>query len=94
MKKFWRILTNKFLLTGVAFAVWISFFDQNDWIDQRQRQKELNAVKNDIAYLNAEISKMQQQRNDLVSNPTLLEKYARETYHLKRDTEDVYVVQR
>jgi cell division protein DivIC len=91
MKKLFRILTNKYLVTAVAFVVWTVYFDQNDWITLQQRQKELNAVKDNIAYLTTEINRMNAERNDLMTNPKKLEQYARENYRMKHDNEDVYV---
>lgn len=57
-----------------------------------QRQKELQAVKDNIAYLNTEITKMANERKELMTNPAILEKYARENYRMKHEGEDVYVI--
>jgi cell division protein DivIC len=92
MKKVIKIITNKYLLTGLAFVIWTVYFDQNDWMAMQQRQKELNGVKENIAYLNTEIAKMNKERSDLVNNPQVLEQYAREHYRMKHDGEDVYVI--
>ena len=92
MKKAFKVLTNKYLLTTVAFLAWTIYFDQNDWMSLQQRQKELNGVKDNIAYLNTEINRMNTEKNDLMTNPVKLEQYAREHYRMKHDGEDVYVV--
>ena len=92
MKKVFKVLTNKYFLATVAFLMWTIFFDQNDWMTLQQRQKELNAIKGNIAYLNTEIARMNTERNDLVTNPRKLEQYARESYRMKQDGEDVYVI--
>jgi cell division protein FtsB len=92
MNKALKIATNKYLLTTVAFLAWTIYFDQNDWISLRQRQKELNDVKSNIAYLNTEIDRMNKERTDLLNDPRKLEQYARERYRMKHDGEDVYVI--
>jgi len=92
MKKVFAIMTNKYLVTAVAFLVWVVYFDQNDWISMQQHQKELNGIKDNIAYLNGEINRMNAEKNDLVTNPKKLEQYARENYRMKHDGEDVYVI--
>lgn len=94
MKKAFKILTNKYLLVTVAFVCWTVFFDQNDWMSLQQRQKELNNVKSNIAYLNTEIDRMNAERNGLMSDPHMLEKYAREHYRMKHEGEDVYVIEK
>lgn len=92
MKKVLHIIGNKYLLTAIGFIAWTVFFDQNDWIAMKQRQKELNSVKDNITYLNTEIAKMNAERNDLVVNPQRLEQYAREHFRMKHEGEDVYVI--
>ncbi len=101
MKKVTEILTSKYFIVGLGFLVWVSFFDQNDWMTLKQRQKELDNVKENIAYLNSEISKMEAERNSLIAdydgklnNPKELEKYAREHYRMKYADEDVYVIEK
>lgn len=92
MKKVLRIIGNKYLLTAVAFLAWTVYFDQNDWMSLQQRQKELNNVKNNIKYLNTQIAKMNEEKNGLLTDRSVLEKYARERYRMKHEGEDVYVI--
>lgn len=93
-KKALKIATNKFLLTGIAFLAWMIYFDQNDYFSQQNRRKDLQDVKNNIAYLNAEIANMEKEHEAMVSDPYKLEKYARENYRMKRDNEDVYIIKK
>lgn len=92
MKKLIRIITNKYLITSVAFVAWTVYFDQDDWVTLQQRQKELNGVKDNIAYLNTEIARMSTERTQLLTNPEKLEQYARENFRMKHEGEDVYVI--
>lgn len=92
MKPLLKVITNKYFITGLAFLAWTVFFDQNDWMSLRQRQKELNSLKGDVAYLNSEIVKMQKEKEDLQHNPAKLEQYARENFRMRHQNEDVYVV--
>lgn len=92
MKKALHILTNKFLLTILAFFAWMAYFDQNDWISQQERRKELQDTKDNIAYLNTEIARMEKEKDGMSSDPKVLEQYAREQYRMKRDNEDLYII--
>ena len=91
MKKLLGVLSNKFLLTGTAFAVWMIFFDQNNWSSQEERNNELRTTERNIAYLNDQIAKMEDDYHQLTTNPERLEQYAREKYKMKKDNEDIYV---
>jgi len=94
MKQVFKVLTNKFLITGIGFAVWMIYFDQNNWTAQQERSKEIKAVERNIAYLNSEIARMENEHRELTRNPERLEQYARERYKMKKDNEDVYVIER
>ena len=64
MKKVLSIVTNKFVLTALAFGVWMFFFDQNDFRSMQQRKQELQSTKDNIAYLNNEIARMEKDHED------------------------------
>ncbi len=92
MKKTVKILSNKFLLTSILFVVWMVYFDQNDWLLQRQRRKELQSTRDDIGYLTKEINKMENEQSELAKDPRKLEQYARENFRMKKDNEDLYLI--
>lgn len=99
MKKLVRIVANKYFIVSAIFVLWVAFFDQNDWMTLRDRKKELNTVKGNIAYLQGEIKTMSDEKKALVTDavgnlndPEKLEQYAREQYRMKHENEDVYVI--
>jgi cell division protein FtsB len=84
---------NKYLLSLIAFVVWMLFFDKNDMFTQGQRKRELKALEESKEYYTAEIAKEKKVSEELRSNPAAIEKYARENYLMKRDDEDIFIVQ-
>lgn len=88
-----RRFFNKYLLAGSLFVVWMLFFDRNDYMSQQRAKKQLVELRQSIDYLNREIAAMDSERTALLNNPEALEKFAREKYRMKRDGEDLYVVQ-
>lgn len=93
MKKIATILTNKYLVASVFFIVWMLFFDQRDYFQQRERQEELNKLEAKKRYYVEEIEKTRKQLQDLQNNPAALEKFARERYLMKRDGEDIFIIE-
>lgn len=85
-------LTNKYLIAGVAFVVFITFFDDRDIISNYRHTKQLQALEQSRTYYQEEISKTKQELKQLRSDAALLEKYAREKYLMKRDNEDIFLV--
>lgn len=92
MKPAFKILTNKFLLTGIAFLLLMMFFDQNDWFTQHAREQELEQLQQKIDHIHSEKQRMEQELAELSNNPAQLEKLAREKYHLKKEDEDLYLI--
>ncbi len=93
MKKLTSIITNKYFLAGGFFVVWMLFFDQRDFFQQRERNTELKKLEAKKQYYLNEINKTQQELNDIQSNPAALEKFARERYLMKKDGEDIFIIE-
>jgi len=93
MKKITSILFNKYLLATLFFIVWMLFFDQRDIfyvLDQKQKLKELEKKK---SYYETEIAQTRKQLTDLQNNQSALEKFARERYLMKKDGEDIFIIE-
>lgn len=73
--------------------VWILFFDETDFFVQQSRLKDFEDLKVKTSYYKKEIEIAQQELSDIQHNPEALEKFAREKYFLKRDNEDIYIIE-
>ena len=96
MKLFRRIpsfLRNKYALSSIAFVVWMLFFDRNDVFTQMERKGELNGLIQSKAYFEKQIAENRKFSKDLQFNASAIEKYAREHYMMKRDNEDLFIIQ-
>ena len=88
-----KLLTNKYLLTGLGFTAWILFFDARDFITTHFREKgELTKLQQSKKYYEQQIATTRKELDQLKSNSALLEKYAREKYLMKRDNEDLFII--
>jgi cell division protein FtsB len=87
-------LLNKFLLATIAFIVWMLFFDRNDFFVQSERRKELKDLQVSKIYFTKQIEEERKFSNALKNNPAAIEKFAREKYLMKRDDEDLYLIQK
>ncbi|MFN5361878.1 MAG: FtsB family cell division protein [Bacteroidota bacterium] len=92
MQRYTRLLTNKYLLAGTLFLVWLLFFDQRDVFQQLQRRRELKELEAKKEFYQQEIEQSRRALSDLQSNPAAIEKYAREHYLMKRDGEDIFIL--
>lgn len=92
MKNLRFIFTNKYLISGIAFVVWMLFFDRNDLTLQVHRVRELNKLEQNEKNMALRIMNTKKELDLLKTNPETLEKYAREKYMMKKDNEDLYIV--
>ena len=86
-------LRNKYLVATAAFVVWMLFFDHNDVFTQLERRGDLNELKQSKAYYEKQIAENKKFSNDLQFNAQAIERYARERYLMKRDNEDLFIIQ-
>ena len=87
-------LRSYYFLSAVALLGWVVFFDGNDLITQVQRRQKLGELERERDYYKGKISQVEHERDALLNNPDLLEKFARERYLMKRPREAVYVIVR
>lgn len=84
--------SNKYLITGIAFAAWMLFFDRNDMPLQVKRIRQLQHLERSEQLLTRNIEDAKKELELLKTNPQTLEKYARERYLMKKDNEDLFIV--
>jgi cell division protein DivIC len=92
-KKPWlKIVSNKYLLISLLFGVWMLFLDNYSYMDQRQLNKQIDELQDNKKYYQDEIRK-DNQSVKLLKNQDQVEKYAREKYYMKKDSEDIYIIE-
>ena len=93
--KFWKrypILGNRYMLAGLTFAIYLSFFDANSLLNIVSLKAKERALEKDEKYYRVRIADTKQRLEELTSSTDNLEKFAREIHHMKRPGESVYVL--
>jgi cell division protein DivIC len=85
-------LSNKYVLVILLFGVWMLFLDNYSYLEHRLLDKEINELEDNEQYYRNEI-KADQQKIKLLKNTNQVEKYAREKYFMKKDSEDIYIIE-
>jgi cell division protein DivIC len=91
-KRLLHSLRNKYVLTPIIFLVWMSFFNDIDLFFIMRSKRELKQMKEEVLYLQHENERTREVLHDITTNAASLEKFARETYFMKRPNEDVFIV--
>ncbi len=92
IKRIPKFFRNYYFITTAMFLVWMLFFDSNDFVTQFQMSRQLSEKLEDKQYYLDKIEEVQKDRKELLSNPELLEKFAREKYLMKRPNEEVFII--
>lgn len=87
-----KFLGNKYVWVLLFFVVWMLFLDNYSWLNHRELNKQIDELEDNKKYYQDEIRK-DNQSIKLLNNPDQIEKYAREKYFMKRDSEDVYIIE-
>ena len=91
-KSWFKFLSNKYVWVLLFFSTWMIFLDNYSYFDHRVLNKQINELEDNKKYYQDEIKKDQQNIKQL-NNPEQIEKYAREKYYMKKDSEDIYIVE-
>ncbi len=86
------IFKNFYFIVGIIFCVWLLFLDSNNLITRFRLTAKLNSLENEKEYYEEKIKEVTKDRDELFGNKETLEKFAREKYLMKKETEDVFIV--
>ncbi len=87
-----KIISNKYVIVLVLFVVWMIFIDENSYINHRELNKEIDKLENANEYYKEQIEG-DKKIIDNLNDPDSLEKYARENYKMKKENEDIYIIE-
>jgi cell division protein FtsB len=92
LKKLPPALRNFYVVCSILFLVWMTFLDSNDLITRFKMASKLGELDDEKEYYNQKIIEVEKDRNELMTNRELLEKFAREKYLMRKESEDVFVI--
>ncbi len=91
-KRWFILLSNKYILVAVLFSGWMLFLDNYSYFDHRFLDNQINELEDNKTYYQEEIRKDKRHIKEL-KNIEYVEKYAREKYYMKKDSEDIYIIE-
>lgn len=90
--KYLKPFKNIYILIMVVFIVWMLFFDSNSWLIHHELNSDIDDLNTEKAYYRKEIEKDKKAIKALSSEEGL-EKFARETYYMKKENEAIYIIE-
>lgn len=89
---FLKFLGNRYVLVILFVSVWLMFLDNYSYFEHRVLDREIDKLEKNKEFYVREITKDSIGIKEL-KNPEQTEKYAREKYYMKRDNEDIYIIE-
>lgn len=76
----------------MLFLFWMLFLDSNDLYTQFKLRNQLKTLDNEKEFYQEKIDEVQHEREQLLTDTEALEKFAREKYLMKKESEDLFVI--
>ena len=86
------LLKNFYFLFFLSFILWMTIIDSNGFINRYRLSKKLSELNTQKEFYVKEINKVTLDKEKFESDEELLEKYAREEYLMKKESEDIFYV--
>lgn len=84
---------NFYFLTGLVFLLWMLTLDSNNLFARYQLSAKLRSLENEKEYYEEKIKEVEKDRDELFGDRESLEKFAREKYFMKKESEDIFIVE-
>ena len=87
-----KLIKSTYVVIITLFIIWMIFFDSNSFIIHYELNNDINELDNQKSYYEKEIE------NDnielqLIQSDSGLEKYAREKLFMKKDNEEIFLIE-
>ena len=86
------LFKNFYFLFFLCFVLWMTIIDSNGFINRYRLSDKLSELNSQKEFYIKEIDKVSLDKERFESDQELLEKYAREEYLLKKESEDIFYV--
>ena len=87
-----KYFKNIFIIIFTIFAIWMLFFDANSLIIHNELNGDINDLEDEKEFYLKEIEKDNKELEKL-STDEGLEKFAREEYYMKREKEEIFIIE-
>lgn len=84
-----KFLRNKWGLSFMILFVWVLFFEDINLIALFKTKSKINRLKKEWVFKENRIKEAEEKKALILSNP---EKYARETFWMKRENEEIFLI--
>lgn len=92
-KKLPKAFRNFYVVATAIFLVWMLVLDSNNFIARYQLSSKLSSLEDEKEYYEEKIKEVEKDRDELLGDRESIEKFAREKYLMKKDSEDIFIIE-
>jgi len=90
--KYFKYILNPYIAVLLAFVVWMLFFDDNSFLFHQELNTIIEEKEAEIELYQSEIKEDKKNIRKL-KNEDNLENFAREEYYMKKENEEIYIIE-
>ena len=87
-----KLIKSTYGVIIILFIIWMIFFDSNSFIIHNELNNDINELDDQKSYYEKEIAKDNIELQ-LIQSDSGLEKYAREKLFMKKDHEEIFLIE-
>lgn len=87
-----KFLKSSYVIIIIIFVIWMIFFDSNSILVHNELNNDINDLNNQKEYYKNEIERDNIELNQIKTDSGL-EKYAREKLFMKRENEEIFIIE-
>jgi cell division protein DivIC len=87
-----KAFRNFYIVAAAIFFSWMLVLDANNLIARYELSSKLSSLENEKEYYQEKIKDVAKDHNALFGDRESIEKFAREKYLMKKESEDIFVV--
>ena len=91
-KKTIKFLTNRYVIILLGFSIWMLFFDENSYLVHKEFNTEIEKLETAVKFYKKKIKEDKKTIKNL-KDSLQLERFAREKYLMKKENEDIYLIE-
>lgn len=93
LKRIPKPFRNFYIMGLTLFFLWMLLLDSNNLIARYQLSSKLSTLENEKEYYQEKIEEVKKDHSELFGNRESIEKFAREKYLMKKETEDIFIIE-
>ena len=87
-----KLIKSTYGVIIILFIIWMIFFDSNSFIIHNELNNDINELNDQKSYYEKEIAKDNIEL-PMIQSDSGLEKYAREKLYMKKDNEEIFLIE-